>query len=321
VYEKTVRRRRVVLALLVALSLILLTVYFGEAPGGRLHSVQRGFLTVVSPVQDGANKALKPVRDLFGWFGDTLHAKGQRDALRKQNNILRQQLVAAQTTARQAGQTAGLQHFDSALHLADFSPVSAQIVARSPTLWYSTVEIAKGTNAGIHVDDPVINGEGLVGKITDVTSDGAVITLITDQTSGVAASVSGTGYQGIIQPKVGDPNDLLLQYLPTSANVQVGQYIVTAGTVSSQDPSLFPPGIPIGQVTSVNSADIYKTVDVRPVANLRQVDLVQVLTRGVGGANRVAAALSGLPPAGAEPTAPGSGPPKSQRASSGTGRP
>ena len=81
-YDKTVRRRRAVLVLLVVLSLLLLTAYFGEAPGGRLHGVQRAFLTVVSPIQDGANKALKPVRDLFGWFGETLHAKSQRDQLR-----------------------------------------------------------------------------------------------------------------------------------------------------------------------------------------------------------------------------------------------
>ena len=91
-YDKTVRRRRAVLALLVVLSLILLTAYFGEASSGGLHSVQRGFLTVVSPIQDGANKALKPVRDLFGWFGDTLHAKGQRNAeLRKQVDKLRRE--------------------------------------------------------------------------------------------------------------------------------------------------------------------------------------------------------------------------------------
>ncbi len=61
-YDKTVRRRRAVLVLLVVLSLVLLTAYFGEAPGGRLHDVQRGFLTVISPIQDGANKALAPVR-------------------------------------------------------------------------------------------------------------------------------------------------------------------------------------------------------------------------------------------------------------------
>src|SRR4051812_49888176 len=79
-----VRRRRAVLALLVACSLILLTAYFGESAGGGLHSVQRGFLDVVSPIQEGASRALKPVRDLFGWFDDTVHAKKDRDKYKKQ---------------------------------------------------------------------------------------------------------------------------------------------------------------------------------------------------------------------------------------------
>ena len=53
-YDKTVRRRRLVLGLLVACSLILLTAFFGESSGGGLHSVQRGVLEVVSPIQDVA---------------------------------------------------------------------------------------------------------------------------------------------------------------------------------------------------------------------------------------------------------------------------
>ena len=53
--------------------------------------MQRGFLTVISPIQDGANKALKPVRDLFGWFDDTLHAKSQTHELRKQIDRLRRE--------------------------------------------------------------------------------------------------------------------------------------------------------------------------------------------------------------------------------------
>ena len=76
-YDKTVRRRRAVLGLLVACSLILLTAYFGESAGGGLHAVQRGVLEVVSPIQEGASRALKPVRDLVGWVGDTLDAKGE----------------------------------------------------------------------------------------------------------------------------------------------------------------------------------------------------------------------------------------------------
>ena len=99
-YDKTVRRRRAVLALLVVLSLILLTAYFGETPSGGLHSVQRGFLTVVSPIQDGANKALKPVRDLFGSIDEVFHAKSQNAELRKQVDKLRREVVAEQAEKR-----------------------------------------------------------------------------------------------------------------------------------------------------------------------------------------------------------------------------
>ena len=78
-HDRAVRRRRAVLVVLVAASLILLTAYYGESSDGRLHSVQRGALAALSPIQEGASRVLKPFRDLFGWFGDTLDAKDQRD--------------------------------------------------------------------------------------------------------------------------------------------------------------------------------------------------------------------------------------------------
>ena len=80
-YDRQVRRRRAVLLALVVCCLVLLTAYFGESSGGPLHSVQTGAMEVVAPVQEGANRALKPFRDLFGWFGDTLDAKDERDEL------------------------------------------------------------------------------------------------------------------------------------------------------------------------------------------------------------------------------------------------
>jgi rod shape-determining protein MreC len=87
-YDKAVRRRRAVLAVLVVLCLVLLTAYFGEGSNGGLHSVQRGAMEVLTPIQEGANKALKPPRDLFGWFGDTLDAKSQRDKLKAERDVL-----------------------------------------------------------------------------------------------------------------------------------------------------------------------------------------------------------------------------------------
>jgi rod shape-determining protein MreC len=263
--------------LLVLLSLLLLTAYFGEAPSGRLHAVQRDFLTVVSPLQDGANKALKPVRDLFGWFGDTLHAKSQRDQLLKQVDKLRRELVADEAEQRTYHELLDVYHLDR-LGVDDYRPVTATVVGKSPNIWYSTVTIDAGSTAGVRVNDPVINGEGLVGKVSQVASDGAQVDLITDSTMGVSARIGTSNATGIVQPKVGDPNDLLLQYLPANSSAVAGEYVVTSGTVSSPDDSLYPPGILIGQVTSVNEESAYKSVNVRPMANLHALDVVQVLT-------------------------------------------
>ena len=246
-YDKTVRRRRAVLLLLVVLSLILLTAYFGEAHGGRLHSVQRAFLTVVSPIQDGANKALKPVRDLIGSIGDTIHAKSQRDQLVKQVDKLRREVVTNEAERHSYRELLALYHLDNQLSVHDYRPVTATVVAKSPNIWYSTVTIDHGEAAGVRVNDPVINGEGLVGKVTQTASDGAQVSLITDSSVGVSARIGSTRATGIVQPKVGDPNALLLQYLPANTNANRGEYVVTSGTVSSPDDSLYPPNIPIGR--------------------------------------------------------------------------
>jgi rod shape-determining protein MreC len=282
VYDKTVRRRRAVLVLLVVLSLLLLTAYFGEAPGGRLHSVQRGFLTVISPIQDGANKALKPVRDLFGWFDDTLHAKSQRDQLLAQVDKLRREQISDQGEKRSYRELLAMYHFDNRLSVNDYHPVTATVVGKSPNIWYSTVTIDKGEAAGVRVEDPVVNAEGLVGKVTQTASDGAQISLITDSAVGVSARIGTSNATGIVQPKVGDPNDLLLQYLPANTQVSRNEYVVTSGTVASPDDSLYPPGIPIGQATSVDEESGYTSVNVHPLANLHNLDVVQVLTAGRG---------------------------------------
>jgi rod shape-determining protein MreC len=304
VYDKTVRRRRAVLALLVVLSLLLLTAYFGEAPNGRLHGVQRDFLSVVSPIQNGANKALKPVRDTFGWFGETLHAKSQRDQLLKQNEKLRNALVADQAEKRSYHQLLALAHLDQ-LGVGDYRPVAATVVGKTPNLWYLTVNIDKGASSGIRVNDPVVNGEGLVGKVATVVSDGAQIDLITDSSMGVSARIGTSNATGIVQPKVGDPNDLLLQYLPADAQANNGEYVVTSGTVASPDDSLYPPGIVIGQVTSVNEESAYKSVNVRPIANLHNLDIVQVLTSPVNSRASNIAALPSSLPSGQTPANPG----------------
>jgi len=281
VHDKQVRRRRAVLGLLVAVSLISLTAYFGESPSSPLHSVQRGIVEVLSPIQSGASRALKPVRDLFGWFDDTLHAKKQRDQLRKEVAQWRAAAIANSYDRRKLAELEKLTGLDSQLSLNRMAPVSARVIGRSPTVWYSQIEIDKGSSDGVRSEQPVITGDGLVGTVEYVTPGSAVVKLITDQASGVSASIDATGVSGIVQPAVGAPNDLRLEFIRHGDQVRVGQSLVTSGTSSSRLPSLFPPGIPIGRVSRVDpqEVDLYQRVHVRPFAQLRRLDYVQVLTR------------------------------------------
>ncbi len=311
------------LILLVVISLGLLTAYFGEPTGGRLHGVQRGFLTVLSPVQDGANKALKPVRDLFGWVGDTLHARSQRDQLRKQLQLARGQGIQGDYAQRELIALQRQMGLDRRLSLSRYSPVNASVIGRSPNVWFSTIQIDKGSSSGVHVDDPVINGDGLVGTVSTVASNGAVVKLITDSSSGVSAIVNATGSPGIVVPEVGNPTVLLLQYIPASERVRVGDDVVTSGTISDQGRSLFPPLIPVGKVTKVDNQNMNKAIEVRPFATLRRLDTVQVLngTQGVHAPSHASAALAGLPAVGKEPPAAGGTASGGQTASAGTGGP
>src|SRR4051812_2820702 len=179
-HDRAVRRRRAVLLALVAASLILLTAYYGESENGSLHSAQRGALGALSPIQEGASRVLKPFRDLFGWFGDTIDAKDQRNKARAERDAFRTQLADAQNRLRVAEQKAGLNARDTTGGMNRYGPVDARVYLHSPSSWYQSLQINKGTSDGIKVGDPVINGAGLVGKIETAWGGGAVVTLITD---------------------------------------------------------------------------------------------------------------------------------------------
>jgi len=288
VYKQSVRRRRAVLGALVALSLVLLTAYFGESAGGGLHSLQRGVLEVIAPVQEGASRALKPFRDLFGWFGDTLGARGERDKLKKERNTLRRQVIGARAAERENAQLRRLVGLDRSDSLQGYTPVTARVIGRSPTIWYATITVDKGSSAGLRVNQPVVNGDGLVGKVTAVTGGASQITLITDHASGVSARVltpvvtdGSNGLTGVVQPAVGRPQDLLLEFVPRRARIEKGDTVVTAGSQSDKLESLFPANIPIGSVTKADDEELsqYQRVHIRPFADLRRLDFVQVLTR------------------------------------------
>jgi len=283
-HDKAVRRRRAVLAVLVLLSLFLLTAYFGESSNGTLHGVQRGAMEVLAPIQEGANRALKPFRDLFGWFGDTLDAKDKNDKLEAERDQLRREVAEVTTENRELEQRLGLKATNEEGGLGDFTPVEARVIARSPSSWYQTFQINKGSSDGVEVDQPVVNGAGLVGKVKSVSDGNASVMLLTDPEFGVSGQALRSGEPGSVAPAVGAPGDLRFELVPNAKEVRRGEMIVTAGTSASTRVSdlrsLYPRGIPIGTVTRVETGEgeLDRVIHVRPLADLRALTIVEVLT-------------------------------------------
>jgi len=277
VYRKQVRRRRAVLALLIVSSFVLLTLTYQGSDG-----FQRGVSAVFTPVQSAADRALKPARDLVDWFDETFDAKGENSRLKSELTTTRKEAVAGQEALQENAQLRKLVELDRnpPLVYTSYREVTGRVIARSPTVWRSSVGIDVGSGDGVRVDDPVISGDGLVGRISSVDPGSSQVMLLTDHASAVSAKVLPTGVQGVVKPEVGNPEELILDFIDSTRKIHGGQTVVTAGWRAQGLASHFPPGLPVGEVTkaSIVEQEANQQVDVRPFADLRNLDLVQVLT-------------------------------------------
>ena len=274
-YDRQVRRRRAVLAAFVALSLILLTASFGEGVG----SVQRGSLQVLGPIQEGANRALKPFRDAFGWVGDTLDAKEERDTLVAENERLQREVTNLQAAAIENQELKKLHELNVNSDLERYQPVRARIAGRNPNLFRSRITIDKGSSAGVRVDQPVINGQGLVGRVTEVTTGYSVVTLITDRDFAAAARTLPSNQLGTVRA-AGSGGSLELELVEDPKAVRKGNRDVTAGSLDLKLKSYYPPNLTIGFVREIElgAGDLDRIIHVRPAADLGSMEWVEVLT-------------------------------------------
>lgn len=150
--------------------------------------------------------------------------------------------------------------------------IAAQVVGKDPSPWFQTVVLDKGTVDGVAKGQPVINPEGVVGLVTEVTRHYAKIMLITDPNSAVDAVIQNTRARGIV--KGGTSGYCVLNYVQRKHDVTVGQAVVSSGM-----DGIFPKGMPIGAVATVvkQDAGIFQGVTVQPYVDFERLEEVLVV--------------------------------------------
>jgi len=293
VSRRSARPRSTLLVLILA-SLTLITL--DVRGNGLISSIRGQARDAFAPVQSAAASATRPVTNLF-------HGMFQYQALKADNGRLRAQL--AQLRAEQIQD----QYFEETnkdlsdlLKLSfveDIPHVTARVIAGSESNFQLTIVIDRGSAAGILKGMPVVSGAGLVGRVMEVSADQSTVLLASDASEDVGVQFVRTGIFGVTTGQgAGRPLDVTL--IDPDATIATGTAAVTSGLAGSP----YPPGIPVGTVTS-SLPDVgvqAHQVSLTPVVDLGRLSYVDVLVwtaqtqgdspavgTGVGGVSRAPA--------------------------------
>jgi rod shape-determining protein MreC len=265
---------------LVVVSLALITVSFRESSGGRVHGIQNVGAAAMKPFEVAADRVARPFRDAYNWFDGLAAARSENQKLKADLRELQQKYATAQSALNENVVLQRLLDYQRGPTFPrDFRAVNASVIARTATDVQEKVIVSAGSDQGVRQNDPVVTEDGLVGKVTRVAADLARVTLLTDATSAVAATDLETNAYGLVQHGAGGGAQLVFGRVPKDRVVSDGDFVVTAGTQLASLPDIYPKGILIGRVTSVeqNDVDIFKQIQVEPFADFSSLDSVAIL--------------------------------------------
>lgn len=252
------------------ISLLLLTFYIREGEGGPIHSVRSVVNTVATPVRMVGSVVAAPFHAIGNVVSNVTAPQETLSELREQNEQLTAEVAKLTEAEKTAERLEGLLGLQSTYSLES---TAARIVGGSSDAWSQTVTIDKGTIDGLEVGMAVCNSGGAIGQIVEVSASSSTVRLLTDENSGISAMVQRSRAQGILQ---GQPDgSLLLNYVTADSDVSVGDIVITSGLGG-----VFPKGLPLGTVTSVNRASnaTYYTVTVRAQSLAENNEEVLVIT-------------------------------------------
>lgn len=244
-------------------------------PPEHANPLDRGILFVTTPVQRFLVGTVGAVSDAWSRYVDVVGARREVADLRRA--LLAQRRRIAELEVLEVEN----EHLRSLLELEALNPeyalVAARVVGASLDPATRVLRIDRGALHGLERGDPVLCGEGLVGRIVDLAWSSADVQLLADPRVSVAAKVLRTGARGRLAGKGRDLGfGLVLSEVLRSDDVQPGDRVVTSGLGG-----IYPAGVPIGQVSRLYTEEgvPHRFAEVVPLVDFARIELVEVMRR------------------------------------------
>lgn len=268
---------RILAAILVGLSVVMIAVYAIEGDGGPLHRAQQAVHSLVAPAQV-AGAHVEAAMDQ----AEEAVANGSADeetlsSLKEKNAQLTQLLTQAEEYRLESERLRGL------LELKDIykiEGIGARVIGRSTDAWNQTITIDAGTDEGVQKGLTVMGPAGVIGQVIEAAPSSSVVRLLTDPNSGVAAQVQSSRVEGVVRGSLSGA--LHLENVDAAAVVNQGDVVLTSGLGGS-----FTKGLLIGTVVRVegNASDGTRVIVVAPnevAAALEEVTVVFSASESAG---------------------------------------
>jgi rod shape-determining protein MreC len=257
---------------LLALNVALMT-YDARDDSTKQRKIRTVVQSVTYPIQRGASTVGHFFGGLFGGISEIRRASAQKQQLRAQ---VEQKHTELRHTRQKAAQADRLEKLLNLNPQSSYQTVTAQVIARDPSVWFDSVSIDKGRWAGVEINMPVVTSDGIVGRVVSTGPLNAQVMLITDEKSGAGAIVGqlGTSNAAGSIKGMGENGLLDMRYVSGLEKVQMGDTVYTTG----QD-GIYPAGLTVGQVVELHpgSATQAQTIHIRPSAGLDRLKEVTVL--------------------------------------------
>ncbi len=274
--RKTAAQRQAVLAVLLLVSVAMLTWYYREPVGGLLHSTQRGGLRVISPLESGTSRLFDPVVGAYHWVTGIFSAQSENSQLRQEVDQLRNQVISDKELENENKRLRDMLGFtNQPFYPRDYKTVPARVIGRSASSWNATITIDRGSNDGIAMGQTVVSGQGLVGQVSAVATNSAQVLTIIDHNSHVEAKLQTDSASGAMGTVIGSVNgELDMDFVDKNEKVSKNDVVVTSGSGK-----LFVKGIPIGVVDQVSDQEIdyFKRISVTPFVDFNRLEELMVL--------------------------------------------
>lgn len=266
------RESRLLLVLLIAIAFALITVDIRGGEESPVDGARQAAATVFGPVENGVAAAVDPIGNAIGAVRDSGRRHDRIGELERQNALLKAKLGSDD---RNRSRVRELDNMLKKAGAGQYGIKGAEVIAIGAAQGFSwTVTIDVGSNDGIERDMTVLNGDGLVGRITTVGPNTATVLLASDPDFTVGTRMEKTDELGFATGQGDRP--LSVQLLNGKAKVKKGDRLVTFG---SQADKPFVPGVPVGEVIRVDPSggDLTRTIYVRPFVGFTKLDIVGVV--------------------------------------------